>query len=165
MSVSNFFFSSRRRHRRCSRDWSSDVCSSDLDYGGEFKTDHPNKTKEALAKYGIEISETVFKIIKAHAPKLTGVKLENKADWAIFCADSLTGLITAVALILPTKKLADVKQSSVIKRFLKEPKFAAGTRREDVAMCANPDGLNIPIEKFIEICLFSMQKIASEIGL
>src|SRR5205809_3944889 len=28
--VSEFFFSSRRRHTRCSRDWSSDVCSSDL---------------------------------------------------------------------------------------------------------------------------------------
>jgi hypothetical protein len=32
-------------------------------------------------------------------------------------------------------------------------------------MCANPNGLNIPIEKFIEICLGSMQKIAQEIGL
>src|SRR2546429_7309460 len=31
-SVLSFFFSSRRRHTRCSRDWSSDVCSSDLDY-------------------------------------------------------------------------------------------------------------------------------------
>src|SRR2546429_6728879 len=29
-----FFFSSRRRHTRCSRDWSSDVCSSDLFEGG-----------------------------------------------------------------------------------------------------------------------------------
>src|SRR2546429_685137 len=29
-----FFFSSRRRHTRCSRDWSSDVCSSDLERGG-----------------------------------------------------------------------------------------------------------------------------------
>src|SRR2546429_505783 len=28
--MSVFFFSSRRRHTRCSRDWSSDVCSSDL---------------------------------------------------------------------------------------------------------------------------------------
>src|SRR3989449_9503970 len=28
-----FFFSSRRRHTRCSRDWSSDVCSSDLEVG------------------------------------------------------------------------------------------------------------------------------------
>src|SRR2546422_3653905 len=32
MLCSFFFFSSRRRHTRCSRDWSSDVCSSDLQY-------------------------------------------------------------------------------------------------------------------------------------
>lgn len=145
-------------------DWLLAGLLHDIDYG-EFKSRHPLKTKEALAKYGIEISETVLAIIKAHAPELTGFKPQNKAQWAILCADSLTGLITAVALIIPSKKLADVKLSSVIKRFLKEPKFAAGTRREQVSMCANPDGLNIPVEKFIEICLVSMQKIASEIGL
>src|SRR2546429_2966990 len=33
-----FFFSSRRRHTRCSRDWSSDVCSSDLDAGGTWRS-------------------------------------------------------------------------------------------------------------------------------
>jgi len=146
-------------------DWLAAGLLHDVDYSGEFKSEHPAKTKEALEKYGIETSEIVIKIIKAHAPKLTGVSPENKAEWAILCADSLTGLITAVALILPSKKLADVKLSSVVKRFLKEPKFAAGTRREEVALCANSDGLNIPIEKFIEICLVSMQKIAPEIGL
>src|SRR3989442_2022488 len=31
-----FFFSSRRRHTRCGRDWSSDVCSSDLAFGSDF---------------------------------------------------------------------------------------------------------------------------------
>src|SRR3989449_9306413 len=37
--VLSFFFSSRRRHTRCSRDWSSDVCSSDLAYqqGDDFR--------------------------------------------------------------------------------------------------------------------------------
>src|SRR2546422_8166173 len=41
MFVFFFFFSSRRRHTRCSRDWSSDVCSSDLDAlaGGERATE------------------------------------------------------------------------------------------------------------------------------
>ena len=146
-------------------DWLAAGLLHDIDYGGEFKSEHPAKTKEALAKYGIEISEAAFKIIKAHAPGLTGVKTENKAEWAIFCADSLTGLITAVALILPSKQLADVKLSSVVKRFLRDMKFAAGTRREDVVVCANQNGLNIPVEKFIEICLVSMQKIAPEIGL
>jgi predicted hydrolase (HD superfamily) len=137
----------------------------DIDYSGEFKPNHPKKTLEALAKYGLTISETVHNIVKAHAPDLTGYQPKNKAEWALFCADSLTGLITAVALVYPSKKLADVKLSSVVKRFLKEPKFAAGTRREDVKKCELPQGLNIPLEKFIEICLEAMKGIAEEIGL
>lgn len=146
-------------------DWLAGGLLHDIDYGGEFKSEHPAKTKEALAKYGIEVPDGVMRIIKAHASGITGVKPANKAEWAIFCADSLTGLMTAVALILPSKKLADVKLSSAVKRFLKDMKFAAGTRREDVVMCADSNGLNIPIEKFIEICLASMQGIAPEIGL
>ena len=145
--------------------WTLSGLIHDIDYSGEFKEMHPNKTLEALAKYGLEIDDVVHGIVKAHGKSITGVELDSKADWAIFCADSLTGLIVAMALILPTKKLADVKLSSVLKRFLKEPKFAAGTRRDEVAMCANAEGLNIPLEKFIEICLTAMQGIAGEIGL
>ena len=137
----------------------------DIDYSEPFKAGHPSHTKEALAKYGLDLSDSVHHIVLAHAPELTGVKPNNKADWSIFCADSLTGLIMAVAYVYPSRKLADVKVSSVLKRFLKEPKFAAGTRREEVALCANPDGLNLPLEKFIEICLTSMQKIAPGLGL
>ena len=137
----------------------------DIDYSGEFKAFHPNKTLEVLGKYGLTISETVHSIIKAHAPEKTGHFPKNKAQWAIFCADSLTGLIVAVALVYPSKKLADVKLSSVLKRFLKEPKFASGTRREDIKKCELAEGLNIPLEKFIEICLEAMRKVAGEIGL
>jgi len=137
----------------------------DIDFSGEFKPTHPQKTLEALAKYDLTISETVHNIIKAHAPDLTGRKPQNKAEWSIFCADSLTGLIMAVAFVYPSRKLADVKLSSVIKRLLKEPKFAAGTRREEIKTCINPEGLNLPIEKFVEICLNSMKAIAGEIGL
>ena len=146
-------------------DWLLAGLVHDIDYGAEFKDFHPNKTKEALAKYGLEISEPVYRIVQAHAPDLTGVQPQNKAEWAIMAADSLTGLITAVALVYPSKKLADVKPESVLKRFLKEPKFAAGTRREEVAKCSQADGLNLPLEKFVEICLESMKKVASQIGL
>jgi len=137
----------------------------DFDFAGEFRADHPRRTKEALAKYGLELPPVLEQIVKAHAPELTGVELTSKADWAIFCADSLTGLITAVAFVYPSRKLADVKLSSVLKRFLKDPKFAAGTRREEIALCAKPEGLGIPVEKFIEICLLAMQAIAEQIGL
>jgi len=146
-------------------DWILAGLVHDIDYSGETKQDHPNKTREVLKKYNLEISDAVEHIVKAHAPSLTGAKLETKADWAIYCADSLTGLIVAVALVYPSKKLADVKVSSVLKRFLKEPRFAAGTRRDEVKQCENPNGLNIPLEKFIEICLSSMQSIASTVGL
>lgn len=137
----------------------------DIDYSGEFKPTHPQKTLEALGKYDLTISETVHNIIKAHAPDLTGYQPKNKAEWSIFCADSLTGLIMAVAFVYPSRKLADVKLSSVVKRLLKEPKFAAGTRREDIKKCVDPNGLNLSIEKFVEICLNSMKTIAGEIGL
>ncbi|MBU4143058.1 HD domain-containing protein [Patescibacteria group bacterium] len=146
-------------------DWILAGLVHDIDYGDEFKEEHPLKTKEALAKYGLAISDSVSEIIKAHAAGRTNVQPQSKAQWAIFCADSLTGLITATALIYPSKKLAEVKTSSVLKRFLKEPKFAAGTRREEVKMCELRDGLNLPLEKFIEICLAAMQGIAGEIGL
>ncbi|PJA56082.1 hypothetical protein CO165_00145 [Candidatus Roizmanbacteria bacterium CG_4_9_14_3_um_filter_33_18] len=146
-------------------DWLLAGLLHDIDFSGEFKPTHPQKTMEALAKYDLTISETVHNIIKAHAPDLTGRKPQNKAEWSIFCADSLTGLIMAVAFVYPSRKLADVKLSSVVKRLLKEPKFAAGTRREEVKMCINPEGLNLPVEKFVEICLNSMKAIAGEIGL
>jgi len=146
-------------------DWLLAGLIHDIDYVGEYKESHPNKTKEALSKLNLEISDSVDKIVKAHAPSISGVKPISKAQWSIFCADSLTGLIVAIALIYPSKKLADVKVSSVLKRFLKEPRFAAGTRRDEVSQCELKDGLNIPLEKFIEICLTSMQKIAPEIGL
>lgn len=145
-------------------DWLLAGLIHDIDYSGEFKEQHPLKTKEVLEKYFLTISDSIQQIILAHDGRQK-IKNKNKAEWAIFCADSLTGLIVATALVYPSKKLADVKTSSVLKRFLKEPKFAAGTRRDEVKMCELPEGLNIPIEKFIEICLISMQHIASEIGL
>lgn len=136
----------------------------DIDFAGDTKEQHPLKTKEVLAKYNLDLSGTIHRIILAHDGR-QGINKNTKAEWSIFCADSLTGLIMAVAYVYPSRKLADVKVSSVVKRFLKEPKFAAGTRRDEVAQCADPSGLNLSIEKFIEICLISMQKISPDLGL
>jgi len=146
-------------------DWLLAGLIHDIDYSEPFKADHPSKTKEALALYGLEVSESILNIIKSHSPSNTNVQPTTKAQWSIYCADSLTGLIMAVAYVYPSKKLADVKVSSVLKRFLKEPKFAAGTRRDEVAECQKPEGLNIPVEKLIEVCLASMQAIAPSLSL
>lgn len=144
-------------------DWILAGLIHDIDYSGDTKEEHPAKTQEVLAKYNLEISPIVDQIIKDHCAS-TGLP-KNKTGWAIRCADSLTGLIVAVALVYPSKKLADVKVSSVLKRFLKEHRFAAGTRRDEVILCQDADKLAIPLEKFIEICLVSMQGISNEINL
>lgn len=148
-------------------DWCLAGLIHDIDYaaagppagGGQ----HPLKTRETLAKYDLEISDEVLRVVQAHAPEITGVQPESQAEWAIFGADSLTGLIVAVALVMPTKKLADVKLKSVVKRFLKEPRFAAGTRREEVKLGA--EKLGIELERFIGICLVAMQGVAGDLGL
>lgn len=111
---------------------------------------------------GFSLSEEVKHAMAAHNVSHTGVQPESKMDWSLFCCDTLTGLIIACALVLPDKKLADVTVERVLKRF-KEPKFAAGSRREEIKMCEEKLGLSL--EEFVRISLEAMQKIAPELGL
>ncbi len=145
-------------------DWLLAGLIHDIDYVGDYKPTHPKKTKEALKECGIDLPDHIDVIVKSHAPEITGRRPQNKAEWSIFCADSLTGLIVATTLVYPSRKIADVKLSSILKRF-KEPKFAAGTRREDIRQCEKAEGLNLPLAAFVEICFNAMKSVASEIGL
>ncbi|MGD9116491.1 MAG: HDIG domain-containing protein [Dehalococcoidia bacterium] len=90
-----------------------------------------------------------------------GVPRESKLDKALFCADPLTGLITAAALVRPDKKLGSVEASSVKKKF-KEKSFAAGANREQIALCSE---LGIQLDDFIELGLKAMKGIADDLGL
>ncbi|HSV95077.1 MAG TPA: phosphohydrolase [Spirochaetia bacterium] len=147
------------------KDWLLAGLIHDIDYSEPWKEEHLKHTREALTKYGLQASDTVIRIVQAHGPHISGVQPKSKAEWSLFCADSLTGLIMAVAYVYPSQKLADVKISSVLKRFIKEPRFAAGTRRDEVILCEKEDGLNLKLETFIEICLTSMQKVAGNLGI
>lgn len=116
---------------------------------------------EWLREKGYQIPKNVAQTMAAHN-SATGVTPKTKMDWAIFCADSLTGLIVATALVHPEKKLKSVKVKSVMKKF-KDKAFAKGTRREDIKMCE--EKLGIPLPEFVEISLKAMQEIATELGL
>jgi putative nucleotidyltransferase with HDIG domain len=105
-------------------------------------------------------SEAMAKAVLSHN-EAHGVPLETTLDKALFCADPLTGLITAAALVRPDKKLASVEAKSVKKRF-KEKSFAAGANREQISQCSN---LGIELDEFIELGLKAMQGIAAELGL
>jgi predicted hydrolase (HD superfamily) len=90
-----------------------------------------------------------------------GIALETKLDRALYCADPLTGLITAAALVRPDKKLAGVEAGSVRKRF-KERSFAAGASREQIASCKE---LGLELDEFIQLGLEAMKAIADDLGL
>jgi len=89
------------------------------------------------------------------------IPCETLMDKALFCADPITGLITAAALVRPDKKLTGVEPKSIRKRF-KEKSFAAGAKRENIAACS---ALGLELEQFIEISLKAMQGIAEDLGL
>lgn len=115
-----------------------------------------------LREKGYEISDDVAQAMAAHNWHNTGMEPKSKMDWAIFCGDSLTGLIVASTLVLPNKKLADLTVENVLNRY-KENHFAKGTRRDEIAMCE--EKLGIPLPKFVKITLEAMQEIAGELGL
>lgn len=108
---------------------------------------------------GYEIPDNVAHAMAAHNWHNTKIKPVSLMDWSIFCADSLTGLIVACALVIPSKKLSDVTWEFVIKKF-GQPSFAKGTRREEIKVCQ--EHLGISFEDFVKISLSSMQSISSE---
>ena len=105
-------------------------------------------------------SEAIAHAVLCHN-EAHGVPRETKMDKALFCADPLTGLIIAAALVHPDKKLAGVEANSVKKRF-KEKSFAAGADREQISMCSE---IGLELDEFIEIGLVAMKGIAEDLGL
>ena len=121
-------------------------------------TSHGRLGSDLIREMGV--SEAVVHAVLCHNER-HGVPLETKLDKALFCADPLTGLITAAALVRPDKKLASVEVRSVRKRF-KEKSFAAGVSREQIASCSE---LGLELDEFIEMGLKAMQEIAPSLGL
>jgi uncharacterized protein len=90
-----------------------------------------------------------------------GIPRDSMLDKALYCADPLTGLITAAALVRPDKKLSGVEASSVKKRF-NEKGFAAGVDRAQIALCSE---IGLGLDEFIEVGLEAIKRIAPKIGL
>jgi putative nucleotidyltransferase with HDIG domain len=105
-------------------------------------------------------SEAVANAILCHNDT-HGILPETNMAKALFCADPLTGLITAAVLVRPDKKLAGLEPQSVRKRF-KEKGFAVGARREHIARCSD---IGLELDEFIAIGVEAMKGIAPQLGL
>jgi len=133
----------------------------DIDYEktkGEA-SQHSLVGAKMLEDLGLE--EDIWQAVKVHN-EAHGILPETLMEKALFVADPLTGLIVAAALVLPSKKLADLSTKNVLNRF-KEKAFARGANREIIKK--SEEYLNLSLEEFVKIGLEAMQKIARELGL
>lgn len=121
---------------------------------------HTLVTEKILREKGFA-NERVINAIKAHHDGIKDSR-DNLLEKSVYAVDELSGLITAVALVRPDKKLSSVDVPSVMKKF-KQSSFAAGANREQILACERE--LDIPLEEFVQIGLKSMQGISGELGL
>lgn len=122
--------------------------------------EHPQKGALILRERGVD--EALIRTIQSHAQH-TGVKREQLIDKTLFACDEITGLIVAVALVRPSKKLADVDIKAIQKKF-KEKSFAAGVNREEVIQGAQELGVDLWVDH-VPLVLKAMQRIAPDLGL
>lgn len=100
--------------------------------------------------------------VKMHNEAAHGGKKRSETfHMALAAGETVTGLITATALVYPDRKLSSVKVSSVVKR-MKDKRFAASVDRSIILEC---EALGLKIEDFVQLSLAAMLSIAPELGL
>lgn len=140
--------------------WAVTGLLHDMDYE-RYPTpeDHPFRGVEFLREAGYP--EEMLEAILGHAD-YSGVPRRSALAKALFAVDELTGFVIAVALVRPSKSLADLKVSSVKKKF-KERSFAKGCNREDIVKGAAE--LGVELDAHIETVIRALQGIAPDLGL
>ena len=121
--------------------------------------DHPYRGNEILEQRGYP--EIIRRAIMSHA-EYTGVTRDSALEKCLFACDELAGFITAVALIKPSKSLAEVEVKSVRKR-MKDKAFARKVNREDIIQGAA--ALGVDLDEHIGFCIEAMKPISKQLGL
>jgi putative nucleotidyltransferase with HDIG domain len=107
--------------------------------------DHPRLGAPVLREKGVP--EDVVYAILSHGMDVAAPPKLSEMDKTLFAVDELTGFITAVALVRPSKRLDEVEVSSVKKK-MKDKAFARAVRREDIAEGA--ELLGVPLDEQIK---------------
>jgi putative nucleotidyltransferase with HDIG domain len=107
------------------------------------------------------VSETIIHAILSHADH-TGIPRLNMMERALYACDEITGLITAVALVRPSKSILDMEARSVKKKW-KDRAFAAGANREEIAKASEEFG--VELWEHVDNVILAMRRIAPELDL
>ena len=121
--------------------------------------EHPQAGAQILRKRGVP--EEIVRAVLSHADH-TGIPRQTRMEKALYACDEITGLITAVALVRPSRSLSDLEASSVKKKW-KDRAFAAGANRDEIAKAAQE--FDIELWEHVSNVILAMRKIATELGL
>lgn len=139
--------------------WSLTGLLHDLDYPA---------TADSPERHGLEsahllenkLPPTALIAIQAHNGEMNGVTPTSRFDYGLRCAETVTGLISAAALMRPTgMEGMEVKS---IKKKMKDKAFAASVSRENIRQCSE---LGLELDEFLKIAIAAMRDHAAELGL
>lgn len=132
----------------------------DLDYE-KYPDQHCVKTAEIMRERGID--EVIVRACASHGYGIcSDVEPISMMEKVLFTIDELTGLITAAAIMRPSKSVMDLELKSVKKKY-KDKRFAAGCDRALIQQGA--DKIPMPLDEVIEHVILGMREVAPEIGL
>jgi len=132
----------------------------DLDY--DYTKEEPEKHTTIAARVldGLLPDEAIH-AIKAHNYTHTEVMPATVLDKSLIAADAISGLVIAAALIMPSKKLAEVRVETLINKF-DDNSFAKGCSRTRIELCIDA---GVSLEAFLALSLKALTEIADELGL
>ncbi len=145
--------------------WGTAGLIHDFDYE-RFPNNAHSATEEHPAE-GVRIlrgkgfPEDILEAILGHA-NYSGVPRESKMAKTLYAVDELTGLITATALVRPSKSVMEVEAKSVRKK-MKDKAFARGVNRDDVIEGAAD--LGVDLDEHIDFVIRAMKGVAASLGL
>ncbi|HEX2093495.1 MAG TPA: HD domain-containing protein [Longimicrobiaceae bacterium] len=122
--------------------------------------EHPLRGAGVLRERGYP-DEVVHAILAHYAPR-TGVEPTTLLDRTLCACDEITGLITAAALVRPSRSVMDLEAKSVMKKF-RDRQFAAGVNREEVEHAVGL--LGVDLREHTQFVIEAMRGIAPELGL
>lgn len=126
-------------------------------------------TRDEPSRHGVvaaevlkgKVPDEVLEAIKAHNFEHTGVEPSSSMAKALIAADAVSGLLVACALVMPSRRLEEVKVSTVEKKY-RSRDFARGVDRQRIAMC---EQLGLSLSEFFKLSLEALRQVAGELGL
>jgi len=141
-------------------DWGVVALLHDFDYERYPNPEnHPYRGVEVLEARGYP--EWVTRAILSHAD-YSGVPRESRLEKTLYACDEMSGIVTAAALVRPSKSILDLEAPSVIKR-MKDKAFARAVNREDLRRGA--EELGLPLDQHIANVIAFMREQADALGL